>query len=124
MIWDADSGQALQVLFGHSDRVFKVAFSPDGARLATASADGTARVWDAASGEELLALVGHVGGVYGVVYSPDGAHLATAGEDGTVRRYVFDAEELLELARTRVTRPWRPEECQKYLHRKECPAMP
>jgi len=35
------------ILIGHTDRVYSPAFSPDGTRLVTASADGTARVWDA-----------------------------------------------------------------------------
>jgi len=43
---------------GHDKDVFRVAWSPDGRRLATGSLDGTARVWNAASGKELLLLKG------------------------------------------------------------------
>jgi WD40 repeat protein len=55
-VWDATSGEELAVLTGHTDDVQHVAWSPDGMRIVTASADGTARVWDAASGEELVVL--------------------------------------------------------------------
>jgi hypothetical protein len=74
-----------------------VAFSPDGARLATGSADGSARVWDAASGKQLLE-VRHGSQVAAVVFSPDGARLATGSADDSAR--VWDAasgNQLLEV---------------------------
>jgi WD40 repeat protein/energy-coupling factor transporter ATP-binding protein EcfA2 len=74
------------VLGGHRGAVRGVAFSRDGSRLATASADGTARVWDAASGTELNALR-HEGEVWGVAFSPDGTRLASASSDRTARMW-------------------------------------
>ena len=84
-LWDAASGQALQMLKGHDGWVRSVCFSPDGQRLATAGMDGTLRLWDAASGRALQVLKGDEGGVSSVCFSPDGQRLASAGSDGTLR---------------------------------------
>src|SRR5262249_37753191 len=40
-------GQPLRTLLGHSDKVWSVAFSPDGTRLISGSSDQTVRLWDA-----------------------------------------------------------------------------
>ncbi len=70
---------------GHTRAVSSVAFSPDGARLATGSWDKTVKLWDAALGEEITTLPGHTPAVYSVAFSPDGARLATGSWDKTVK---------------------------------------
>jgi WD40 repeat protein len=115
--------QALLTLAGHSGDVTSVSVSPDGTRLGTSSEDGTAKVWDATTGEELLTLSGH-GRIFDVAFSPDGRHLGTAGQDGMVRLYVLPIEELMALARSRVTRSLTSEECRQFLHVDECPVGP
>ncbi|SEE35101.1 WD40 repeat domain-containing protein [Streptomyces sp. KS_5] len=69
---------------GHANRVASVAFSPDGAELASVDPDGTVRLWNPTTGQELRAIAGHTE-VFSVVFSPDGRMLAGAGDDGTVR---------------------------------------
>src|SRR5246500_3437069 len=49
--------------FEHQDSVENVAFSPDDARILTASADKAAKLWDAASGK-LIASFHHQGSVW------------------------------------------------------------
>ncbi|MFG2123448.1 trypsin-like peptidase domain-containing protein [Streptomyces sp. NPDC048710] len=71
-------------LVGHTESVRAVVFSPDGATLATAGDDGTARLWDTATGH-LLHILSHTGWVNATAFSPDGRTLATAGRDGTAR---------------------------------------
>lgn len=73
----------------HQGGVTAAAFSPDGARLATASRDSTARLWDASTGAPVGAPMRHGAVVVTVSFSPDGAHVVTASHDGTAR--VWDA---------------------------------
>ena len=62
----------------------KVAFSPDGKYIATASEDKTARICNLSTGKQLFAL-NHSGVVNSVTFSPDGKYVATASNDNTAR---------------------------------------
>jgi WD40 repeat protein len=46
-VWDIESGQMLHSYTGHTGGVTCVTFFPDGKSIASASADGTARIWRA-----------------------------------------------------------------------------
>jgi WD40 repeat protein len=72
-------------LTGHGDRIRNLAWSPDGAWIATASYDHDARIWDAETGELMATLTGHADSVYSVAWSPDGARVATSSNDRTFR---------------------------------------
>ncbi len=74
-----------RVLAGHTGAVNSVAFSPDGARLSTASEDKTARVWDTATGDLVHTLAGHADAVFAAPFSPDGRRIATVSADLTPR---------------------------------------
>ncbi len=74
---------------GHQGGVWSAAFSPDGARVVTASYDHTARIWDAIGGRQLVALNGHTDWVMSAAFNPDGTKVVTASHDGTAR--IWDA---------------------------------
>lgn len=120
-VWDWESGRHLRTLAGHSGSVIHAAFSPDGARLATASRDGTIRLWDPRTGEQQLVLRGHQAEVSSVAFSPDGSRLASVSDDGTLRVWALDLDELVEVARSELTRTLTDDECRQYLHTERCP---
>ncbi|MCX5746915.1 MAG: WD40 repeat domain-containing protein, partial [Proteobacteria bacterium] len=68
----------------HQKAITSITFSPDGASLATASSDGTARLWEV-GGTPRATLLGHSGGLWNVTFSPDGELLATSSSDRTTR---------------------------------------
>src|SRR5207245_8716947 len=81
---DDATGQVLFRLLEHVGPVTRVAFSPDGRRLLTASQDGTARLWELANGQP-VAVFRHDRGLEYAAFAPDGYAVITACVDGTIR---------------------------------------
>jgi len=83
------------VLTGHTDRVWGVAWAPNGRRLASCSGDKTVRVWQRGVGEgqawTCQAVLDdlHTRTVRSVAWSPDGRFLATASFDATTAVWEF-----------------------------------
>jgi serine/threonine protein kinase/WD40 repeat protein/DNA-binding SARP family transcriptional activator len=118
-VWDAVTGEKLFELAGHTASVAALAYSSGGRQIATGSNDGTIRLWDANTGEPQITLQGHANVL---AFSPDDTRLAAQGADGILRLYATRLEDLMEIANSRLTRWWTPEECRQYLHVDTCPA--
>jgi WD40 repeat protein len=119
-LWDVETGERIATLVGHSGAVGAVTFSPDGSLLATAGFDATVRLWDVESAVLALTLRGHAEQVWDVAFSPDGSKLVSFANDG-IRVWALDIDDLIGIARGKLTRELTEEECRQYL-RAPCPA--
>lgn len=114
-IWDANTGKLQCILRGHRHGVSSAVFSPDGQQVLTASADKTARLWDVSNGQEILVIREQSSGIVSALFSPDGEYIVTAGRDNVIHFSYAQFEDVLNLAKDRVTRTLTSEERQTYL---------
>jgi WD40 repeat protein len=82
------------------DRVWAVAFSPDGRTLLTGIEKGRAEFWDVATGTSKPAPLRHDKAIYAVAYSPDGKTIVTGSEDATARLWDTATHEPLGITLT------------------------
>ena len=80
-VWEVRGRAAAPLALSHDGDVLDFDVSEDGKRIATGSADGTARVWDAASGE-LLTKVAPGAPVREVAFRYEGERIRTSTEWG------------------------------------------
>ncbi len=80
-------------------KVFGVAFSPDGEILASAHNDNTVRMWEVETRELKRTLVGHQAAVRSVAFSPNGNILASGGMDARVLLWDLDTGRLKRIIR-------------------------
>lgn len=91
-LWDADSGQLLEMLTTCGGSVNSVAFSPNGNLLALGSSE--VQLWDAESCKLLVTLRGHDGCVMSVAFSPDGRQLVSGSYCGGVKLWYIESSKL------------------------------
>lgn len=98
-----------RTLKGHSGVINRIAWSPDGKRIASTSDDATVRIWEGSTGKEVRVFLPFRGSpgigprktkrpqfpalregterklTYSIAWSPDGSMLAAGSEDGLLR---------------------------------------
>ncbi len=148
-VWDLATGEGRVLAENIPGRIWGLAYSPNGQHLAGSNGDGiviydvatdkqiaflpgdgpifrfsvdgkqiiTGNVWDIESEEVLFTLPDT--GI--LILSADGQYVVTNGSNG-IHFYTLDFDELIDIARSRVTRSLTDAECKEYLHVEVCPA--
>jgi WD40 repeat protein len=91
LIFETEGPKEVKTIKAHEAAVYDLAFSPDGALLATASTDKLAKIWDwkAEMPAEKAKLEGHGDAVWGAAWSKDSL-LATCSADRKIK--IWNAE--------------------------------
>lgn len=110
---DASSGEILRTLQSVSSPP-ELLYSPDGRFLAGAGRAG-ATLWDMETGRITRRFQGSVYAPSDVAFLSDGNELMVASGEGLIRSYLLDPIEMVELARTLVSRSLSDDECQQFL---------
>ena len=106
-IYDAQTGEALDLFPANRFGVRNLAFSPDGKMLISDSRDSTRstfsrenlaiRLWDVETGRQIRTFIGHTHPITCLAFSPDGKTIASGSADYVVR--VWDVESGRQLHR-------------------------
>ncbi|MCB9868432.1 MAG: PQQ-binding-like beta-propeller repeat protein [Planctomycetes bacterium] len=100
-VYDTASGARAYELRDHNEWILSLAFSDDGAYLASADRAGTVVVTEAQSGRNVHVIRRHSGAVHQLRFTPDSRTLLTVGADGTLR--AFDSKSGRERWQRRVS---------------------
>jgi WD40 repeat protein len=83
-VWDVRTRELVRSITGFERAAHRLAFSPDGERVAAATPDGQVWVWNALSGRLAHRIEVGSRGLRAIAFSPDGRSLATAPNNSPV----------------------------------------
>ncbi|XP_029174304.1 F-box-like/WD repeat-containing protein ebi isoform X5 [Nylanderia fulva] len=90
-LWDVERGVCIHTLTKHTEKVYSVAFSPDGKFLASGSFDKCVYIWSTQSGQ-LVHSYKETGGIFEVCWNSRGDKVGASTSDGSV--FVLDLRKL------------------------------
>lgn len=99
VIRDVATGQAAKSLTGHEGPITALAWSGDGSKLVSGSADKTARVWNIAENKEIARFGGHGQTVTAVAFNGGANQVASGAADNSVKTWsIADGAEVKNFA--------------------------
>ncbi|OJJ99921.1 hypothetical protein ASPACDRAFT_52471 [Aspergillus aculeatus ATCC 16872] len=81
IFWDAKTGEPVEKVSGHTEKVHILELSPDGRLLASGSYDHMVKLWEVPSGKYYGSLIFHQGPVTSISFSPDNRLLVSGSMD-------------------------------------------
>ncbi|KAG0055688.1 wD repeat domain [Gryganskiella cystojenkinii] len=88
---DAETGNRVRIMEGHTEKITRTTFSDDGKRMASISTDHTVRLWDVHTGSPICIWTSDSDLIQDVVFFGD-QQLATFSNEGIIRLWESSAE--------------------------------
>jgi WD40 repeat protein len=116
ILWDLRTNPPSMVskIAANRGTIYDLLFSRDGKYIITGGADGFINVYELSNPKEpdrVFSLYGFTDRVQSLDINDKNDHLAAGGSDNSVRIFTLDPNELIEQARSRLTRTMTVEEC-------------
>ncbi|HUG08003.1 MAG TPA: BTAD domain-containing putative transcriptional regulator [Acidimicrobiia bacterium] len=122
LVIDTATWELIRSLRGHRGHIHDLGVSPDSSMIASSDVSGLVRIWDLETGSPLQAMSLDEQSVQNVEFLNSSHLLVTPQTGPNALILTIDVDELVDIARSRVTRGFTTEECQTYLHLDACPS--
>jgi WD40 repeat protein len=105
-LWNVQTGECLKTFLGHTNRVWTVAYHPNGQQIASGGDDHALKFWNLKTGRCTKTCKGHTNAVLSLALSPDGCYLASGHEDQSVRLWDIQSGAIVQTLREHTNRVW------------------
>ncbi|HBB34353.1 MAG TPA: hypothetical protein DDZ80_16510 [Cyanobacteria bacterium UBA8803] len=105
-LWDVQTGECLKTFLGHTNRVWTVAYHPNGQQIVSGGDDHATKLWSIKTGRCTKTFKGHTNAVLSLALSAECRYLASGHEDQTVRLWDIQSGAIVQTLREHTNRVW------------------